>query len=91
MTSPYLERHLRPLAVALPQMLAQIETDLATAAGPAEEQWLRQRAELIRWLLAPWQNSWLDRRFESLFLHRRVSLTGALLIRRRKRPGFAGV
>jgi hypothetical protein len=34
-------------------MLAQIETELSTATGPAEEQWLRQRAELIRGLLAP--------------------------------------
>src|SRR6266404_2340871 len=53
MTSPYLERPWRPLAVPLPQMLAEIEAELPTAAGPAEEQWLRQRAELIRGLLAP--------------------------------------
>ena len=53
MTSPYLNRPLVPLAVALPQMLAKIETELFTAAEPAEEQWLRQRAELIRGLLAP--------------------------------------
>jgi hypothetical protein len=37
-------------------MLAKIETELATAAKPAEEQWLRQRAELIRGLLAPQQS-----------------------------------
>jgi hypothetical protein len=40
-------------AVALPRMLEKIESELATATGPAEEQWLRQRAELIRRLLAP--------------------------------------
>jgi hypothetical protein len=57
MTSPYLNRPLVPLAVALPRMLAKIETELSTAAEPAEEQWLRQRAELIRGLLAPRQSS----------------------------------
>ena len=50
--SPYLDRPLLPLAVALPRMLAKIETDLATA-GPAETRRLRQRAELIRGLLTP--------------------------------------
>jgi hypothetical protein len=50
--SPYLDRPLLPLAVALPRMLAEIEVDLATA-GPAETRRLRQRAELIRDLLAP--------------------------------------
>jgi len=40
-------------AVALPRMLEKIETELSTATEPAEEQWLRQRAELIRGLLAP--------------------------------------
>jgi hypothetical protein len=50
--SPYLDRPLLPLAVALPRMLAQIEADLATA-GPAETRRLRQRAELIHGLLAP--------------------------------------
>jgi hypothetical protein len=53
MISPYLNRPLVPLAVALPQMLAEIEAELSTAQGPDEEQWLRQRAELIRGLLAP--------------------------------------
>ncbi len=52
MTSPYLDRPILPLAVALPPLLAKIETELSTAAGSAEEQWLRQRAELIRRLLA---------------------------------------
>jgi hypothetical protein len=52
MTSPYLDRPLIPLAVALPRLLAQIEAELSTATGPAEEQWLSERAELIRWLLA---------------------------------------
>jgi hypothetical protein len=52
MTSPYLELPTRPLALVLPRMLAKIETELSTATGPTEEQWLRQRAELIRRLLA---------------------------------------
>ena len=51
--SPYLDRPLRLLSVALPPLLAKIEAELSTAAEPAEEQWLRQRAELIRGLLAP--------------------------------------
>ena len=50
--SPYLDRPLLPLAVALPRMLEKIEADLATA-GPAETRRLSQRAELIRELLAP--------------------------------------
>jgi hypothetical protein len=50
--SPYLDRPLIPLAIALPRMLEKIEADLATA-GPAETRRLRQRAELIRDLLAP--------------------------------------
>jgi len=52
MTSPYLDRPLLPLAVALRRMLERIEADLATA-GPAENRRLRQRAELIRELLTP--------------------------------------
>jgi hypothetical protein len=50
--SPYLDRPLLPLAVALPQMLERIEAELPKA-GPAETGRLRQRAELIRGLLAP--------------------------------------
>ena len=50
--SLYLDRPLLPLAVALPRMLAKIETDLATA-GPAETRRLLQRAELIQGLLTP--------------------------------------
>jgi hypothetical protein len=50
--SPYLDRPLIPLAVALPRMLAKIEADLSTA-GPAEQRRLRQRADLIRGLLTP--------------------------------------
>ena len=50
--SPYLDRPLLPLAVALPRMLEKIEADLTTA-GPAKTRRLRQRAELIRELLAP--------------------------------------
>jgi hypothetical protein len=56
MTSPYLDRPLVPLAVLLPRLLAQIEAELPTAAELAEKQWLRQRAELIRGLLAPRQS-----------------------------------
>jgi len=54
--TPYLDRPIVPLAVALPQMLGKTETELSTAAGPAEERWLRRRAELIRSLLAPRQS-----------------------------------
>jgi hypothetical protein len=50
--SPYLDRPLLPLAVALPRMLAEIETALATT-GAIETRRLRQRAELIRELLTP--------------------------------------
>jgi hypothetical protein len=52
MTSPYLDRPLLPVAVALPRMLTEIEAVLATA-GPAEARHLRQRAALIRGLLTP--------------------------------------
>jgi hypothetical protein len=54
--SPYLDRPLLPLALALPRMLEKIETDLATA-GPAETRRLSQRAELIRGLLTPRRRS----------------------------------
>ena len=50
--SPYLDRPLLPLAVALPRMLEKIEADLATA-GSTKTRRLRQRAELLRELLAP--------------------------------------
>ena len=52
MTSPYLDRPLLPLAVALPRMLEKIETELVTAA-PIARWRLRQRAELMRGLLNP--------------------------------------
>ena len=52
MTSPYLDRPLLPLAVALPRMLVKIEAELASAE-PAKKASLRQRAELIRGLLTP--------------------------------------
>ena len=52
MTSPYLDRPLLPLSVALPQMLQEIEAALATA-GPAKARRLRQRAQLILDLLTP--------------------------------------
>jgi hypothetical protein len=51
-TSPYLDRPLVPLAVALPRMLEKIEAELATA-GPAESLAHRQRADMIRLLLTP--------------------------------------
>jgi hypothetical protein len=54
--SPYLDRPLFPLTVALPRMLEKIEASLATA-GPTETRRLRQRAELIRELLTPRRRS----------------------------------
>jgi hypothetical protein len=54
--SPYLDRPLLPLAVALPRMLEKIEAALATA-GPTEARRLHQRAELICELLAPQRGS----------------------------------
>jgi hypothetical protein len=52
MTSPYLDRPLLPLAVALPRMLENIEAELASEKQEAgEKRHLRRRAELIRWLL----------------------------------------
>ena len=54
MTSPYLDRPLIPLAVALPRMLEKIETELAgEPAEPAEKTQLQERAELVRGLLTP--------------------------------------
>jgi hypothetical protein len=53
MTSPYLQQPLVALAVALPQMLENIEAELANEKLEAgEERRLSRRAELIRWLLA---------------------------------------
>ena len=48
--SPYLDKPLRPLAVALPRMLAAIEAELPKAE-PGERSRLQKRAELIRGLL----------------------------------------
>jgi hypothetical protein len=54
MTSPYLQQPLFSLSVALPQMLEKIEAKLANEKlEAAEEERLRRRAELIRWLLVP--------------------------------------
>jgi hypothetical protein len=50
--SPYLDRPLVPLAVALRSTLAEIETKIATAA-PAEKAALQQRAEVLREWLTP--------------------------------------
>jgi hypothetical protein len=53
MTSPYLDRRRVPLMVALPQLLENIEAGLANREREdVEKQRLRQRAELIRRLLA---------------------------------------
>jgi hypothetical protein len=52
MTSPYLDRPLLPLAVALPRILEKIEAELADENAGAPEKWrLRQRADLVRGLL----------------------------------------
>ena len=54
MTSPYLQQPLVPLAVALRQMIEQIEAELVgKKLVAAEERRLHQRVELIRWLLTP--------------------------------------
>ena len=54
MTSPYLERPFVPLGVALPQMLKNIEAELANEKlEPVQKSHLRHRAELIHWLLVP--------------------------------------
>ena len=54
MTSPYLNRPLTPLAVALPRMLEKIETELTIEKIKSVAEWrLRRRTELIRWLLTP--------------------------------------
>jgi hypothetical protein len=53
--SPYLDRPLLPLAVALPRLLEGVAVELTTA-GPAETQRLRQRALLILDLLTPRQS-----------------------------------
>jgi hypothetical protein len=50
--SPYLDRPLFPLAVALPRMPEKIGAELTTA-GPAEARRLRHRAQLILDLLTP--------------------------------------
>ena len=50
--SPYLDRPLLPLGVALPRMLEKIAAELITA-DPAAARRLRQRAQLILDLLAP--------------------------------------
>jgi hypothetical protein len=50
--SPYLDRPLVPLAVALPRMLMETEAKIATAA-PAEKARLQQRAEVLREWLTP--------------------------------------
>jgi hypothetical protein len=54
MTSPYLDHPLLPLAVALPPLLENIETELANEKlGAARKEHFHRRAELIRELLAP--------------------------------------
>jgi hypothetical protein len=52
--SPYLDKPLVPLAVALPPLLENIEAELAGKRLDAAEEWrIRRRAELTRWLLSP--------------------------------------
>jgi hypothetical protein len=54
MSSPYLDRPLLPLVIALPLLLENIEAELANEnLELAKGQRLRWRAELIRLLLAP--------------------------------------
>ena len=56
--SPYLDRPLIPLAVALPRMLDKIEAELADENPRAAEKWrLCQRAELVRGLLTAGRSS----------------------------------
>jgi hypothetical protein len=50
--SPYLDRPLLPLAVALPRLLKKVGVELTTA-GPVKAPRLRQRAQLILDLLMP--------------------------------------
>jgi hypothetical protein len=50
--SPYLDRPLIPLAVALRSMLAETEAKIA-AAAPAEKARLQQRAEVLREWITP--------------------------------------
>jgi hypothetical protein len=50
--SPYLDKPLVPLAVALRSMLAETEAKIATAE-PAEEDGLQQRAHVLREWLTP--------------------------------------
>jgi len=52
MTSPYLDRPLLPLAIALPRMLAEIEGELRLAR-PEERRRLETRSQLIYELLTP--------------------------------------
>jgi hypothetical protein len=59
--SPYLDKPLFPLAVALPRMLVEIERELADVKVSVVEKWrLRRRAELIRGLLVPRRASLLS-------------------------------
>jgi len=50
--SPYLDLPVLPLVIALPRMLARIESELP-AARPEERSRLETRAVLVRSLLAP--------------------------------------
>jgi hypothetical protein len=50
--SPYLDKPLVPLAVALRSMLAETEAKIA-AAAPAEQARLQERAEVLREWLTP--------------------------------------
>ena len=50
--SPYLDKPLVPLAVALRSMLAETEAKIATAT-PAEKERLQERAQVLREWITP--------------------------------------
>jgi hypothetical protein len=51
--SPYLDKPLVPLAVALRSMLAETEAKIAAAAGPEEKARLQERAAVLREWIKP--------------------------------------
>jgi hypothetical protein len=57
--SPYLDRPLVPLAVALRSMLAETEAKIA-AAEPTEKEGLQHRAKVLQSGLGPINNAALD-------------------------------
>lgn len=54
MASSYLDQPVLPLAITLPGLLENIEAELTNEnLEPAQKDRLRQRGELIQWLLGP--------------------------------------